>query len=171
VAFANDLANPGGGYVVCGATEERDEHGFALLRRTGLDADRVREVQGRVLARCRERVSPPIAPLVNELPADDRARRVLVFVQPATSQAHSFRSDREGARYFVRVGSSTVEARNGLLRDLLVRKGVLEPWDRRPCTTATVQDLDLLALRDALARMGVMPHNARSRRCCPRTCS
>lgn len=32
---------------------------------------------------------------------------------------------------------------------------VLEPWDRRRCTTATVNDLDLLALRDALQRMGI----------------
>ena len=46
-------------------------------------------------------------------------------------------------------------ARNGVLRELLVRKGALEPWDRRPCNGATTNDLDLLALRDALQRMGV----------------
>jgi ATP-dependent DNA helicase RecG len=51
--------------------------------------------------------------------------------------------------------SSTIEARNRLLRELLVRKGVLEPWDRRPCNGATINDIDLLALRDALQRMGV----------------
>ncbi|MFY9824611.1 MAG: ATP-binding protein [Thermoanaerobaculia bacterium] len=50
---------------------------------------------------------------------------------------------------------STIEARNRLLRELLVRKGVLEPWDRRPCNDATINDLDLLALRDALQRMEV----------------
>lgn len=52
-------------------------------------------------------------------------------------------------------GRSTIEARQGLLRELLVSKGVLEPWDRRPCNDATINDLDLLALRDALQRMGV----------------
>lgn len=41
------------------------------------------------------------------------------------------------------------------LRDLLVRKALLEPWDLRPCDGATVGDIDLLALRDALQRMGV----------------
>ena len=35
-AFANDLANLGGGYVVCGAQEVRDEHGFPRMVRTGL---------------------------------------------------------------------------------------------------------------------------------------
>lgn len=27
-AFANDIANVGGGYVICGAKEIKDEHGF-----------------------------------------------------------------------------------------------------------------------------------------------
>ena len=31
----------------------------------------------------------------------------------------------------------------------------MEEWDRRVCATATVNDLDLIALRDALQRMGV----------------
>jgi ATP-dependent DNA helicase RecG len=153
-AFANDLSNLGGGYVVCGAKEEKDEHGFPRLAKAGLTAARLREVQGTVLTRCRDRVSPPITPMVEELPANADDRRILVFIQPATSQAHTFRRGDEGSKHFVRVGSSTIEARNGVLRDLLVRKGALEPWDRRPCSAATTHDLDLLALRDALQRMG-----------------
>jgi len=154
-AFANDLQNLGGGYVVCGVKEDKDEHGFPKFLRVGLTASRLKEVEGTVLVRCRERVSPPIAPLVEELDSEDPQRRILVFVQPATGSAHSFRRGHDGAKHFVRVSRSTIEARNGLLKDLLVRKGVLEPWDRRPCNAATVNDLDLLALRDAMQRMGV----------------
>jgi ATP-dependent DNA helicase RecG len=66
-AFANDLANLGGGYVVCGAQEGKDEHGFAVLIRTGLTANRLKEVENQVLARCRARVSPQISPLIEEL--------------------------------------------------------------------------------------------------------
>jgi ATP-dependent DNA helicase RecG len=155
-AFANDLQNLGGGYVVCGASEMEDEHGFPKLVRKGLTARRLKEIENATLACCRERVSPPLAPLVEELDADDAGRRILVFVQPATGAAHAFRRRKEGAKHFVRVSRSTIEARNGLLRDLLVRKGALEPWDRRPCLTATVSDLDLLALRDALTRMALL---------------
>ncbi len=154
-AFANDLQNLGGGYVVCGAREEKDEHGFPRLVRVGLTANRIKEVENVVLTRCRERVSPPLAPLVAEIAADDPSRRILVFLQPATGTAHTFRWDDDGAKHFVRVSRSTIEARNGLLKDLLVRKRALEPWDRRPCNAATVNDIDLLALRDALQRMGV----------------
>ena len=154
-AFANDLQNLDGGYVVCRAKEAKDEHGFPILVRSGLTANRLKEIEGTVLVRCRERVSPPIAPLVEELESGDPERRILVFVQPATGTAHSFRRGHDGAKHFVRVSRSTIEARNGLLRDLLVRKGVQEAWDRRRCEAATVNDLDLLALRDALQRMGV----------------
>jgi ATP-dependent DNA helicase RecG len=154
-AFANDLQNLGGGYVVCGAKEEKDADGFPRLVRVGLTANRVREVENTVLARCRDRVSPPLMPLVEELPTDDASRRILVFLQPATGTAHTFRRGNEGAKHYVRVSRSTIEARNGVLRELLVRRGALEPWDRRPCNGATTNDLDLLALRDALQRMGV----------------
>ncbi len=154
-AFANDLANLGGGYVVCGAKEVKDEHGFPKMMRTGLAADRLKEVEGRVLARCRGRVAPPLTPLVTELPADTIDKRVLVFTQPATTAAHTFRRDKEGAKHFVRVGRSTIEARNGVLLNLLVRKGAAEPWDRRVCASANERDLDLLALRDTLNRMSI----------------
>ena len=154
-AFANDLQNLGGGYVVCGAKEEKDAHGFPKLVRTGLTASRLKEVENTVLARCRDRVSPPLAPLVEELASGDPERRILVFLQPATGSAHTFRRRDQGAKHFVRVSRSTIEARNGLLKDLLVRKGALAPWDRRPCNAATVSDIDLLTLRDALQRMGV----------------
>jgi predicted HTH transcriptional regulator len=154
-AFANDLPNLGGGYVVCGAREVRDEHGFPRLERVGLVAARLREVEGTVLNRCRDLVSPSIVPLVAELPAETAERRILVFIQPATGQAHLFRRGSDGGKYFVRVSRESREARNGVLRELLVRKGALEPWDRRVCAGATVNDLDLLALRDALQRMGI----------------
>jgi predicted HTH transcriptional regulator len=152
-AFANDLQNLGGGYVICGAREEKDEHGFPRMVRSGLTANRLKEVEGTVLARCRDRVAPPIAPTVEELPSDDAERRLLVFVQPATRASHSFRRGAEGAKHYVRVSRSTMEARNGLLRELLGQDAI-EPWDRRPCPGATEKDVDLIALRDVLQRMG-----------------
>lgn len=159
-AFANDLANLGGGYVVCGAVEERDPNGFPYLRRVGLTASRLKEIEGLVLSRCRERVFPALHPLVEELPAESADRRILVFVQPATSTAHLLRDGNSSGKHYVRISRSTVEARNGLLRELLVRKGAIEPWDRRACERATVSDIDLLVLRDTLNQMGYAPTDA-----------
>ncbi len=154
-AFANDYANLGGGHVVCGARESKDEHGFPALELLGLAADRLKEVEGKVLTRCRERVSPSIVPLVDEVAAKTPERRVLVFTMPASPEAHSFRRGNEGAKHFIRASRETREARNGILRDLLVRKGMAKPWDRSPCAKATVADIDLVALRDTLQRMGL----------------
>ncbi len=154
-AFANDWANLGGGYVVCGAKEAKDQFGFSTLTVVGLTASRLKEVEGRVLTACRDRVSPPITPTVEELRTDDPEHRVLVFIMPASRTAHLFRGRDDSGRHYVRVSRETREARNGLLRELLVRKGVTEEWDRRPSTTATVNDLDLLALRDGLQRMNI----------------
>jgi ATP-dependent DNA helicase RecG len=154
-AFANDLANLGGGYVVCGACEAQDEHGFQTLVRTGLEAARFKEIEGRVLTACRQHVSPAIAPRVAEYPSDQEGRRILVFIQPATPDAHSFRSQKDGTKHFVRIGRATVEARNGVFRNLLVRKGAMEPWDRRPCQGATERDLDFLLIRDVFNRLAL----------------
>jgi ATP-dependent DNA helicase RecG len=154
VAFANDLSNLGGGYVVCGVAEGKDHYGFPQFDKTGLTATQVKSIEGTVLSRCRDRVSPALSPRVEEHPANTSDRRILVFIQPATGHAHTFREGESGGKYYVRVSRDTVEARNGLLRDLLVRKGEADPWDRRPCSSATTADIDLLALRNTLSRMG-----------------
>lgn len=156
VAFANDYANLGGGYVVCGAAESRDEHGFQKMLRPGLSAARFKEIEGRVMTACRDKVDPPLVPLTDEQPADDPERRILVFIIPRTGSAHTFRaSGKDASTYYIRAGRDTVEARNGLLRELMVRKQVLEPWDRRPNPEAGVDDIDLLVLREYLQRMGL----------------
>jgi ATP-dependent DNA helicase RecG len=139
---------------VCGAHEGKDAHGFPAVTLLGLTADRLAEVQGKVVSRCRDHVSPSIAPTVEELPTDDPARRVLVFTLVATGRAHALR-EVERTAYWVRVDSSTREARNGLLHRLLAARGDVPPWDERLATEATVDDLDPLAIRDTLVRMQV----------------
>ncbi len=153
VAFANDFSNLGGGYVICGAKEIKDEHGFPKLVKVGLTSARIKELEGKIMALCRDYVSPPIVPTIQELPSDHEANRLLIFVMPATNEAHSFRSKEDTGKYFIRISRETREARNGLLRQLLVRKHSLEPFDRRICQQATIADLDLIALRDSLQRM------------------
>ncbi|MCX7043962.1 MAG: putative DNA binding domain-containing protein [Candidatus Sumerlaeota bacterium] len=156
VAFANDYSNLGGGYVVCGAAETRDEHGFQKMALTGMTAARCREVEGAVLSDCREKVEPPIVPIVDEQSAATPDRRILVFIVPASGHAHCFRGrGRDASKYFIRIGRETREARNSLLRELLVRKKALEPWDRRVCREAGIADIDLVVFRDMLQEMGL----------------
>lgn len=155
-AFSNDYANMGGGYVVCGAKEEKDAHGFQTVKLVGLTSDRLKELEGRVLAQCRQNIDPAVVPIVEELETPDPSKRVLVFIVPATRHAHSYRASKEGSpTYYARLGRETVMARNGVFRELMVRKGAFEPWDYRIASNASVDDLDLLALREYLQRMGL----------------
>ena len=149
VAFSNDYANLGGGYVVCGAVETKDEYGFASVKMTGLTAQSIKEIEGKVISACRNHVSPPVMPLVEQLPAQTPDRRILIFIVPATSDPHSYRSGNESA-FWVRLSSNTIQARNGVLRELMVKKGAMETWDRRRNDNARIEDIDLLVLRDSL---------------------
>jgi ATP-dependent DNA helicase RecG len=154
-AFSNDFQNLGGGYVVCGAEETKDEHGFQKVTYPGLSAERLKEIEGKVLADARNKIDPGVTPLVEELPGEIEGQRVLIFIIPATGYAHSYRpSGKESAAYYVRISRETIEARNGVLRELLVRKHALLPWDRRLNEQAALESIDLLALRDVLQQVG-----------------
>ena len=155
VAFANDISNLGGGYVVCGAAEGQDDHGFQKVFYTGLTASRLKEIEGKVLNDCQQKVTPPIIPITEELPADDN-RRILVFVVAATGNAHSYRArSKDSSTYYIRIGRDTIEARNSLLTELLVKKNQLEPWDRRINKSTKMDAVDLIVLREYLQEMGL----------------
>ena len=155
VAFANDYSNLGGGYVVCGAQETKDEYGFPKVRMVGLTASRLKEIENRVLAMCRDHVDPSVVPLTEEIPTDSPEKRVLVFIVPASPRAHIYKTGEKDA-YFIRIGRQTREAHNGILRELLVKKGTLEPWDRRIDTRAALEEIDLVVFRDSLIEMRVL---------------
>ncbi len=159
VAFANDFSNLGGGYIVCGAKESKDEHGFQKLIQTGLTSKRLKEIEGKVLSDLREKTFPPIVALTEEIPVTE-ATRILVIIIPATSFAHNYRaSGKDTSTYYVRIGRETREARNGILRELLVKKNQMEHWDKRINSKATIDDIDLLSLREYLKEMSLWDPN------------
>lgn len=155
VAFANDYANLGGGYIVCGAKETQDEFGFQKMLRVGLTSSRLKEVENKLSAVLRENVTPPITPLVEEIPVDEE-HRILVFILSASPAVHTLKQRRrENGVCYYRCGRETRVAQNGIMMELLARKNVIEPWDRRSTPAASLGDIDLLALRDILQEIGV----------------
>jgi ATP-dependent DNA helicase RecG len=159
VAFANDFSNLGGGYIVCGAREEKDEFGFQKLVENGISASVLKQIEGKVMTGLREKTTPPIVPLLEEKIVAD-GKRILIFIIPASKNAHSYRADgKDSSAYYVRIGRETREARNGLYRELLIQKNELEPWDLRPCRTATSDDIDLVILREYLKNMKLTDKN------------
>ncbi len=155
-AFANDIANTGGGYVVCGAKESKDEYGFPKVVYTGLSAEKLKKIEGKVLQHCRDYVSPSIAPLVQELEnPTDKSTRILVFIILASPDAHTYR-DGESANYYVRISRETKEARNGVLSQLLIKKQKIEYFDKRVAAKASETDIDVLLFRESIQEMGLL---------------
>jgi predicted HTH transcriptional regulator len=155
-AFANDIANFGGGYVVCGAKETKDEYGFPKVAYTGLSADKLKEIEGKVLQHCRDYISPAIAPIVQELSNPfDANTRILVFVVLASPDAHTYR-DGESVNYYVRVSRDTKEARNGVLSQLLIKKQKIEYFDKRVSSQSSETDIDVLIFRDSMQEMNLL---------------
>jgi predicted HTH transcriptional regulator len=152
-AFANDLANFGGGYVICGAKEIKDEFGFPKVQYTGLTASKLKEIEGRVTQHCRDYVSPPIAPIVHEMENPEiGGTKILVFVVLASQEAHLYR-DGQTSAYYVRISRETREARNGILTQLLVKKQKVEYFDKRMNPYASEADIDLLFFRDSIRNL------------------
>ncbi|MBN2532754.1 MAG: putative DNA binding domain-containing protein [Spirochaetales bacterium] len=159
VAFANDYSNLGGGYIICGAREIKDEYGFQKLEKMGLTSTRLKEIEGKVLCDLREKVSPAIIPVTDEIPVDNQ-KRILVFIIPGSKEAHSYRSRGKGSStYYVRIGRETREARNSILRELLLLKNKREPWDKCINIQAEIEDIDLIVLREYLKEMKVWDPN------------
>jgi predicted HTH transcriptional regulator len=155
-AFANDISNVGGGYVVCGAKEGKDEYGFPKVFYTGLSAEKVKEITGKVTQHCRDMISPSISPLVTELDNPlDRYKRILVFTIVASTDAHIYR-DAEKSAYYVRISSETREARNGILTQLLIKKQKIEYFDKRINPGCSLSDIDILIFRDYMQEMGLL---------------
>ena len=155
-AFANDIANFGGGYVVCGAKETKDEFGFPKVFYSGLSAEKLKEIEGKVLQHCRDYVSPALAPIVQELDnPEDKSTRILVFVILASQEAHTYR-DGETIHHYVRISKETKEARNGILSQLLIKKQKIAHFDQRICSQARESDIDILLFRDSIQEMGLL---------------
>jgi predicted HTH transcriptional regulator len=154
-AFANDISNFGGGYVVCGAKEIRDQYGFPKVQYSGLGANKLREIEGKVLQHCREYLSPPITPIVHEMEnPEGNGTRILIFVVLSSPDAHTYR-DGTSISYYVRISRETREARNGILTQLLIKKQKLEYFDKRVNLSATESDIDVLFFRDSIQEMGL----------------
>jgi predicted HTH transcriptional regulator len=152
-AFANDIANIGGGYVVCGAKEIKDEFGFPKVVYTGLSSEKLKKIEGTVLAHCRDNVSPSLSPLVQELDnPEDKTTKILVFIILASPKAHIYR-DGETSNYYVRTGKETREARNGILTRLLTSKQEIVPFDKRANPNVGEVDIDTLLFRDCMNEM------------------
>lgn len=138
-AFANDLLNLNGGYVIIGI--ETDDQGHPVLPPRGLDSTNVDRVQREIFGQC-NRITPNYQPLF--FPELFQSEQILVIWAPGgDNRPYQAPSRTRGGtlEYYVRQGSETVMARGALLTQLLEQAATVPFDDRR----SLVADLDAIS--------------------------
>lgn len=151
-AFANDIDNVGGGYIVVGV-EEKD--GTPVLPVKGIPQERVDGILKELIGLC-HMIEPLYYPVVE--PVLFQGRYIIVIwisgghgrPYKAAKDVHSYKSTK---LYYIRKFSSTIVASPEEEKELFYISTDI-PFDDRPNLAADVSDLDIGLMRAHLKEIG-----------------
>ena len=143
-AFANDLHNWGGGYIVIGIDAQ---NGMPVFPISGLQQNQLDKIQNEVLE-LGNRIQPTYLPIMQPYVLD--GQHILVLWCPAGDfrpySAPTTLGEKAQRQYYIRVGSSTVVARNENLRRLF-ELAARVPFDDRINQQTSIDDFDLTLIQ------------------------
>lgn len=149
-AFANDFQNLNGGYIVLGV-EEID--GKAAMPPKGLDPKELDLIQNWIRGNC-NRIDPEYQPVIS---AETVAGRTLLVLWVPGSDNRPHRApdgENREKKFFVRIGSSSVDAeKNGVLQQLLQLTARI-PFDDRRSFLASTDDMRESKVKEYLNDIG-----------------
>jgi ATP-dependent DNA helicase RecG len=146
-AFANDLQNLNGGYVILGVEEE---HGLAKLPPAGLSPEEIAKAQTWIRGRCNT-LDPVYQPIFS--PEVVEGKHILVVWAPGSdTRPHQAPegSEKTGRKYFARIGNETVEAKGAILTQLIQLTAKV-PFDDRRALGVPVEKIREAKVREFLA--------------------
>ena len=139
-AFANDLHNWGGGYIIMGI-DTKD--GMPVFPVSGLHQNRLDKIQNEVFE-LGNRIQPVYLPIMQPYMLD--GQHILVLWCPAGDfrpySAPANLGEKAQRQFYIRVGSSTAVARDETLRRMY-EMAARVPFDDRINQEATINDFDL----------------------------
>jgi len=153
-AFANDMHNWGGGYIICGIAEK---DGRPVLPPAGLDINQMDKIQKELV-----QLSALIQPTVNYVaePIVYQNKNILILWIPGGDNrpykaptALGKEALKQGRRYYIRKGSVTCIADAEDERRLLALTNKI-PFDDRICHQADLKHLSKLLIADFLQEVG-----------------
>lgn len=154
-AFANDLDNIGGGYIVIGVAEK---DGVAVRPVKGISLNELDKIQKEIL-NYNHMISPAYFPKV-EIEEIDGEKVIVLWVQSGENRPYkvyqnvaSSKNDKGERRYYIRYANSTIEANSEQLSELMLLKD-RTPFDERGNPRIKLQDISLSLLRDYLVKVG-----------------
>lgn len=151
-AFANDIDNVGGGYIVIGV-EEKD--GAPVLPVKGIAQERVDGILKELIGLC-HMIEPLYNPVVEPVLFEDRYI-IVIWVSGGHGRpykaAKDVHSDKSTKLYYIRKFSSTIVASPEEEKELFYISTDI-PFDDRPNLAAEVSDLDIGLMRAHLKEIG-----------------
>lgn len=149
-AFANDIENNDGGYIILGV-EESD--GFPACV-SGIEPKRIEAIEKDLLNKCHF-IEPFIFPRVEVCLYKGKS---LVVLSVSAGDGRPYKASRDVFKdqsdkaYFIRHGSMTIQADGNLLRELFENSSRI-PFDDRENPFASLSDLDESLMRMHLSRV------------------
>ncbi len=148
-AFANDIDNWGGGYILIGVDEE---NGKPKLPITGLDKNEIDKIQKELLNKCKL-IQPEYMPIVE--PVIYKNKQILIVwcpggsIRPYKCPTKLDKDLSKGYSYYIRKMSSTIKATPEKERELFALSNQI-PFDDRINHKANIQDLKLPLIQNYL---------------------
>jgi len=152
-AFANDIHNLGGGYILIGVAER---NGRPVLPPVGLDPSQIDAIQKELLNLGFSAIAPYYHPIA--VPVKIDGRQVLVLwalggpTRPYKAKMSLGKDGKEFA-YYIRKGSSTVRAKGADETELMSLAATV-PHDDRVNPQAKVENLSRELMQDYLQQVG-----------------
>lgn len=147
-AFANDIDNRGGGYILIGIKEE---NGKVVYPISGLEDDEIDKIQKELL-RYSKFISPSYLPIV-EVTKYENKNLILIWCPGGNDRPYkTFKkvtSKNSEKVYFIRKFSSTIEANEANIKELNSLADDI-PFDDRVNLKADVEDLSLPLIKNYL---------------------
>ena len=151
-AFANDIDNWGGGYIVIGVREKEGRPQYPLL---GVPAEKIDGYLKDMLNKCKL-IQPEYLPIVEV--ADYEGKKFIVIWAPGGnsrpySSPKSMRKDNRERIYFIRRMASTIAPSEAEKRDLYNLANNI-PFDDRVNHEAELADLNITLIQSYLKEIG-----------------
>ena len=147
-AFANDIDNWGGGYIVIGV---KDKDGQPVYPLHGVSADRIDKYQKEIFAKCKL-IRPAYSPIIGVESYQDKMFIVVWCpggdIRPFSSPKTMDKKNKERI-YYIRKASNTVEPTDEEEKDLFTLANRI-PFDDRINHNADISDLNVTLIQSYL---------------------
>lgn len=151
-AFANDLDNLGGGYILVGVEEE---NGIAKRPVKGIPTEQLDRIQKDMVG-FNNLIEPFYAPRISVEEVDGQ-NILAIWVPSGTERPYTapenVTSKLKKPVFYVRYGTSSIEAKDDLL-DQLREMSAKIPFDDRGNNDITYNDISLVQIREYLVKVG-----------------